>query len=243
MNHIEIDYEIITQSAFFIGSGLGIAGYVDRSCLKDSKGFIYFPGATLKGKARYFCRQLLNLPTFQTSIPVCSTIANPEICKTEKPCLICRLFGSSFTEGALHFHDVILKEEYKDIFEKRNVLDMSYQTSFRTNNKINRYTKIAEKGHLFITEISEKDFIFDGKIIADTELVQSEFGNPPVELLLIVSGLKLINHLGGQTSRGLGNCKINVSNIIVDNKNYNIKNILNVDWIAEWEIMSKENKI
>lgn len=240
MNSIEINFEITTESAFFIGSGLGITGLVDKSCIKDSEGFIYFPGSSIKGKVRYYCKQLTQLPYFRTTIPICETLTNPEICKSDNPCLICRLFGSIYTEGSLHFHDAILKEEFKVILERRNPLDIKYQTSLRTNNKINRYTKTAEAGHLFTTEVGERGFVFNCRIEGEVGGVVVD--KVPIELALLLAGIRLINNLGGQKSRGLGNSNIIISAITIDGTRHSISDIY-VELKEEWNSILKGEEI
>jgi len=244
MNQIEIQFDLITKSAFYIGSGMGIAGVVDNACLKDMDGFVYVPGSSIKGKLRYFCKQLLQMLSFKTSIPVCGTLGRPEICMSDT-CLICKLFGSSYTEGAFHFSDARLKNEFIATLQKQTPLDMGYQSSLRTNNKINRYTKNAEPGHLFTTEVGERELILNGKIHGYFEGIQCEVSdNPiPLEVILILSGLHLLNSLGGQKSRGLGNCELENIEINIDDCQYNHSDILNVDRMTEWTLMFEEGKI
>lgn len=245
MNHVEICFDLTVHSAFFIGSGLGIAGIVDKACMKDAEGFIYIPGSSIKGKIRYYCKQLLQLPKFKTSVEICETFNNPEVCKSDNPCLICRLFGSNYTEGALHFHNAQLKDEFRSVLDKKNPIDMKYQTNLRTNNKINRYTRTTEKGHLFTTEAGEKGFVFDGTIIGCFDVViceESEY-KTPLELFLLMSGLHLVNNIGGQKSRGMGNCKVEISKIMIDGIQYNPSNILHDNIFLEWELAVMEGKL
>jgi CRISPR/Cas system CSM-associated protein Csm3 (group 7 of RAMP superfamily) len=244
MNQIEIQFDLITKSAFYIGSGMGIAGVVDNACLKDMDGFVYIPGSSIKGKLRYFCKQLLQMPLFKTSIPVCETLGRPEICMSDT-CLICKLFGSSYTEGAFHFSDARLKNEFIATLQKQTPLDMGYQSSLRTNNKINRYTKTTEPGHLFTTEVGERELIFEGNIRGDIKGIQCDDSNNPIplELILVLSGLNLLNSLGGQRSRGLGNCKVENIIINIDGRQYNRSEILNEDRLFEWELTVVEGKL
>ena len=228
MNNIEIKYSLTMQTAFFIGSGLGIAGVVDKGCLKDVNGFVYIPGSSIKGKIRYFCKQLIQLKQFKTSIPVCQTLSNPEICKTNTPCLICKLFGSSFTEGALQFLDAKLKQELQEALKSgesaRSLLDAKYQVSFRSNNKINRYSQITEKGHLFTSEVGESGLEFEGKIIGtiDGEIMDKV----PMNFAFLVAGMNLVNNIGGQKSRGLGYIKnLEIEYIKVENKPYQFSDL------------------
>ena len=248
MNHVEICFDLTIHSAFFIGSGLGIAGIVDKACMKDADGFIYIPGSSIKGKVRYYCKQLLQQPQFNTSVEICETLNNPEVCKSDNSCLICKLFGSNYTEGALHFYDAQLKEEFRSVWEKENLkknpIDMKYQTNLRTNNKINRYTRTTEKGHLFTTEYGEKGFVFDGKIIGyfDMVICEDSVHKTPLELFLLMSGLRLVNNIGGQKSRGMGNCQVDIRTIIIDGIECSSK-ILHEDIFIEWEIMVMEGKL
>lgn len=231
MNNLEINFEIITQSAFFIGSGLGIAGIVDRGCLKDNKGFIYIPGSSIKGKVRYYTKRLVQQPYFKTTLPICETLTNPEICKFEPPCVICRLFGSRYTEGALNFLDAKLNKEFQSIIKKNNPLDIKYQTSLRSNNKINRYTRTTEEGHLFTTETGEYGFIFNGKITGNLGGIVIE--KVPIELAVLLAGIRLVDSIGGQKSRGLGKCNVNITNVLINGELYLLSDLseeLKIEW-------------
>ena len=54
---IRIDYTLAFQTPFHCGTGIR-SGLIDRTIVRDSAGFLYVPGSTLKGVLREYCEQL-----------------------------------------------------------------------------------------------------------------------------------------------------------------------------------------
>lgn len=208
------EYEITVKllSNLHVGSGFGFARIIDRMNIKDHEKIAYIPGATIKGKLRSVCKKIA-LMLYDDK--VCQTLSNPGVCKhtkLEELCIICRIFGSEFTEGRYHFSDAVMdgdtKSDMKELL-KIGLFHINSQDEIRNNVKISRFNRISDPKHLFNLESVSKHLEFSGKIQSEdsfNKLLEPECIEAEEKLLKY--GLTALTHLGGQKSRGLGRVKI-----------------------------------
>lgn len=197
MTHVKLELNIKTQSPLHIGSGLGWAGIVDRTVVRNGAKAAYIPGSTLKGKVRYHCERLARRLNEKL------TCGN-SICKTDKRCIICRLFGSPFMPGSLTFHDALLVEELGGELAKSHL-------NTRTNVQISRARRVALEQHLFTSEHAVPQLLFTSTVEGNLPAKSTEGlvdDDLPFEIWLLLSGIRLVEMLGGGCSRGSGSCLI-----------------------------------
>jgi CRISPR/Cas system CSM-associated protein Csm3 (group 7 of RAMP superfamily) len=195
--------EIEMQGALHIGAGYG-RGLIDRAVVHDGRGQIYIPGSSLKGKVREACERLATTQGLQ----VCQPPYPQGMCgKNREPCIVCRIFG---TPGrchdewmGLHWDNAYLTKEWQQAAEG---LSLSYP---RTQVGMSRRRGVAREGLLFTDEFTAEGLTFQTRISGHLPLtaVLDEPGRY-YELILLLAGLKMVNALGGATSRGAGRCCI-----------------------------------
>ena len=215
---IEFELLITPLSQFHIGTGFGVGRFIDRATIKDKLGAIYIPGSTIKGKAKYYGRQMAN--SFGSNY---CTEEKP--CKGDHPCIVCRTFGSPLHQGKFFFSDATLpKEIIKSLTEENEENSAISLRSFlntRTGTKIDRRFGTVEEDHLFTTETGMRGITLTAKIHGmgnDFTLQDTGKGKLPEELMLLLKSLSLITHLGGDASRGLGYVRIEWGDVVMNDE-------------------------
>jgi len=203
------EYKIIIclKSNLHVGSGFGFARIVDLMSVKDANGLAYIPASTIKGKLRSACSKiaftLLDEQDFLSrESKICQKLSK-DVCKHEDPkdrCIICRLFGSPYAEGKLIFKDAVINEDDADKITTLSYINrfrIDEQNEIRSSVKLSRRLRISSPQNLFTVESTSKKLTFSGSIYAKEELTDQEQN-------LLKYGLKILSHIGGQKSRGLG---------------------------------------
>ncbi len=197
-------------SPFRVGSGLGCTPDLDHTAVRDADGLPYIPASMLKGRVRSLCKKvaLTLADTTPAYEGICDTLHSSEGCKPfpgRSPCIICRMFGSRFFEGALRFTDGLLSEEVRNELRLRRSicpgkLDFELHQP-RAQVGINRRRGVAQAKILFRGETLPETLSFTARIIG-------ELGETEEQLL--AWGVNLLTHLGAQKSRGLGQCRLSL---------------------------------
>lgn len=211
MNEYNITIEL--KSNLHVGSGFGFAKIIDHTSIKDSEGLAFIPGSTIKGKLRSLCRKIAltleeeNFKSSDIQKNICDggRVSGKAICKVEleKACILCRLFGSVYQEGKLIFTDATLTDVNAKkilILSKFNRFDIKEQNETKPGVKVSRGRRTSDPKHLFMSENVSHYLTFKGKIYTKQPLNSDEKA-------LLKYGLKLLSHIGGQKSRGLGRLK------------------------------------
>ena len=63
VDRVHLEYQLDFAMPFHFGTGMR-AGLIDRAVLRDSKGYLYVPGSTIKGVVREHCEQLARFLEF-----------------------------------------------------------------------------------------------------------------------------------------------------------------------------------
>ena len=229
MAHVELTFRTQTMSALHIGTGLGLAGVVDRRTARrlhtpvDGKDMrlVYIPGSSIKGRLRYHFTQLMH----DLNLAVCSPDRHCRFPSSR--CPRCVLFGSEALEGQLVFHDAPLTQEWQDLaYERENGswlnLAEFFETEHRTNVSLSRRRGVAMEQRLFTSEVVARGLEFDAKVTGEVRGVLPALKvngvDVPAEIVLLVAAARTVTHIGGNKSRGLGRCVIHACDIKVDGK-------------------------
>jgi CRISPR/Cas system CSM-associated protein Csm3 (group 7 of RAMP superfamily) len=203
--YIEIDPIIIqVDGPLAVNTGFR-RGLIHRTVERDADGLAYIPASSLKGRVRRGCEQIAR----QAGLNVCSAPHPNGMCSahTKQPCLVCRVFGTLGRASGLHWHDAQLVQEYRGVFEKEHVEAQFYS---RTQVQLSRALGIATADHLFTSESTVEKLRFESSVTGwlDVMPIAGEDSMGGYELLLLLAGLQLVNTVGSGSSRGIGQCTI-----------------------------------
>ena len=201
---ILINYSIEFQTPFRVGTGMGQAGFIDNTTIRNRDGLAYIPGSTIKGRARAAALKLA--PSFEISThPPSSDQTGCLITLSKGPCAICRIFGAPQWPGMLSFENADLPKEISGILKTLDLNSRStsshaqnYGRLLRTGIGIDRKLRVVVPSRLFTNECVDIKIPFTGKIIGELP------SNSPTDLdiALLLAALKSITHLGGARGRG-----------------------------------------
>lgn len=215
---LEITYTLQLITSLRIGTGIGVAGYLDNTVTRDGRGLLVIPGSTLKGKARATFYRLAdqlhgNLHP-RASEPI-GCLAN------QPPCIVCRVFGAPHWPDSIHFEPAVLHPELQALLEKLDeerlanhrapLAAQRYGRQVRTNVALDRRQRTAMADHLFTWEAVDPEVSFYGRITTPEGKSLRTY-----EIALLKAALGFITHLGGSRGRGLGRCTLTVNQVLVD---------------------------
>ncbi|MDH7487489.1 MAG: RAMP superfamily CRISPR-associated protein [Anaerolineae bacterium] len=229
---LALSYVIEFTTPFHIGSGYGLAGFVDATAIRRGDGNIYVPGASVKGRARYHLTGLLGQRWDHDLTPCLPRAAHQG--EALAICTICNLFGSTQVPSLLFFGDATLTAE-TDLADQvaraaggrggldeheRAALRGRSQVERRSQTSISRRRRVAREELLFVTEIGQAGLRFSGLVegvLPDRgRTVRLADGTQvPKDLGWLMAALRSIEQLGGRKSRGLGHCTVTVGEVKV----------------------------
>jgi CRISPR/Cas system CSM-associated protein Csm3 (group 7 of RAMP superfamily) len=221
LTNLEIAYRVNLSTALHIGTGTGFAKMIDDLFVRagPAKGeglrLPCIPGSSIKGKTRSRCEAIANM----LKLYICGDSAERK-CK-KKPCILCRIFGSTFNPGTLYFPDAQLVKEFAKLSRRQSEGDHADPFALsltRAGNKVERATRTVEPDFLFSIENTAEELLFEGSITGAIESPHADKINVPLPLegWLLLVGLRAIDKIGGLRSRGLGRCQITVTKLTVD---------------------------
>lgn len=238
-DRISIEYNLIFSTAFHCGTGIREA-LVDRTVMRNSEGYLYVPGTTLKGILRERCEQLARFykqdkeKEERAESPHDAEAALWGLGKS-RPTMVTRIFGSQNWPGRLFFDDVEqTKSEIKEYdaqeydSQEENGGKGKYQdlqVSIYTQVRLDRPTRTSVRGALYSSEFGNSDIPFEGKIQGwlecfpiDSSIANSEQSNytPTYSLLLLLAGLRMIERIGGNKSTGKGHCECVIKRVEIN---------------------------
>lgn len=240
-DRIQIDYTLSFSTPFHFGTG-GRIGLIDRTIVRDSEGYLYVPGSTIKGVLREQCEQLARLYE-ETDIDMRERIASPHDTYMalhgfgNTATMVTRIFGSPLQAGTLFFDDARQKEDDKKQYDAADPHDpdsknryQNIQVDIYTQARLDRLTRTAVRGALYTSEFGVRDVTFEGRILGglactpiDATLVEDDFFAIPPEkeppsysLLLLLAGVSLLERLGGNKSAGKGQCRCEIQSVKIN---------------------------
>ncbi len=185
---------IVMQSPLHIGGDSRSGTSAQRPLLKTRDGLPYIPATSLKGRLRAELEQLL---ASDQVAPRAETMVQP-LSPSHPVDVISDLFGSPWLESKLHFSDLTLSDDFLPARRRPT-------TTTRTGVGINARRRVARDAVLYSTELFAPGVAlpFEGEIMAYTD--------DPLEIGLLLAGLRLIERIGSSRSRGLGWCQVEVN--------------------------------
>lgn len=229
VDRIQLFYDLTFQTPFHCGTGLR-SGLIDRAIVRDSEGYLYVPGSSIKGALRMHCEALARL--YEEREQEKDRIDSPHDGKKalwnmgNPATLITRIFGSQQQPGHLFFDDARQDEKEKQQYDSRERGGkrkyQSLQSGLYTQVRLDRPTRTAVAGALFTSEFGVKDFTFKGSIVGWLECLPVEeiADKPTYSLLLLLAGLHMLERLGGNRSTGKGRCRCDVTSLHINGKLY-----------------------
>lgn len=210
VNRFYFTGNIILENDLHIGSGKG-NGRTDALFIRDCNGVPFIPGSSLRGSLRSTIERIASsmgmnpclLITGNQCISTSDEIKKkfndikkdpskigPFITKDANVCPICQLFGSTFASSKVKISDLPIQRPY--------------YSQIRDCVAIDRDTETAKDGAKFDFETVDKESIFQFELIGENL--------EPRDMRLLAVGIKEMVSgnfwLGGNTSRGLGRCKL-----------------------------------
>jgi CRISPR-associated protein Csx10 len=209
---INIPLTIYVTGPLHIGAGYG-RGLLNRTIVKTGQGHVYLPGSSLRGVLRDTCEQLAR----RLNLKVCDSPTPTSMCGRQDPrCIVCRLFGSPGRASGLIVDDAYLREDLLESLSlKSDGRVVSFgQTIQRTQVQLSRLRGLAREARLFSSEFAAEGLVFETTLSGVLDLIpvdpdQTEnIEGQYAELILLLSAMRLVNHLGGGRRRGAGACQI-----------------------------------
>jgi CRISPR/Cas system CSM-associated protein Csm3 (group 7 of RAMP superfamily) len=193
MNYFQLHVCIDMEEGWHVGGGKGFSGNIGYH-LKDFRRSPYVPGSQWKGVLRDIMGQCYGGSGCQGG--------------TNCNCLMCRLFGTvGNRRGTIRFSDLKIPEN-----ENR---DEKAHTFIRAGIRLDPYRNVAADGALFLTETAA-EVRLEGDI-------DGYLANGEVDFRALLTGLRLLEALGGGKGRGMGAIK-----------GIEVKLLKGFEWKAEW---------
>jgi len=190
-----VELRVHFDGAFNVGSGAMGGSLAQRPMLTDWRGLPMVPASSFKGRLRHTCKQLAQAMGQETcGDPVAEAMCQPG--EDEKPCPLCRLFGSPWLESPLTFTDLTLVEPA--FLAEARVLP---RTNLRYGVGLSRHRRVAQDQLLYTTEV----FLPGGTVTLKGEISGQA---DEKDLGLLVAGLENLLTLGSGKTSGMGWCDL-----------------------------------
>jgi CRISPR/Cas system CSM-associated protein Csm3 (group 7 of RAMP superfamily) len=221
---VKLGYTIQFTSPFHIGTGYGLAGYLDAVAVRRRDGNLYVPGASIKGRARWHLTGMLGQPWTHDLNPCWPAAGQPV-------CTLCNVFGSTCLEPHLCFADAPLPYQadlaqqaiaagYEDPPKEHEqaIMRRQAQVERRSQTSISRQRGVVKEELLFVTEVGRAALAFEGTVTGvlptlGRAIHLADGREAPADLGWLIAGLSAITQLGGRKSRGLGHCVVTVTEV------------------------------
>lgn len=195
---------------FIVGSGYGVAGYLDDTVMKDENGLPYLPGTTLKGNIRQACvdiAKIAGIMVYDTSAKELKALlgAGKDLSDPRAFSPITQIFGSPYLPAGFEFYSAYMAAGAAESDWARQMLIWS-----ETHNELTE-TGIAKPDHLFSHEVACYQLPLSGTaqpfwfpIIPKRNEVSAE------AVALLVAGIRFVDRIGAKKSRGKGGVTLRI---------------------------------
>lgn len=232
VDRIELTYELAFQTPFHCGTGLR-ADLIDRAVVRDTLGYLYVPGSSIKGALRMHCEGLSRLYE-QADEDMQAGIDSPHDTKKalwgmgNRITMVTRIFGSQRHPGRLFFDDArqseVNQRQYDSSERGGKGKYLRLQTDMYTQVRLDRPTQTAVPGALYTSEFGTRDIVCQGNITGWLECTPIDIEDlpkkPTYSLLLLLAGLHALDRLGGNRSTGKGKCRCNITQLLIEGEPY-----------------------
>lgn len=232
-----IKYKLKAESEYHIGTGLQQPGIADQSLVTRPDGTLVIPAEHFRGLVRDACTQLLHWLGHAKDCCEASLQKGPrqgqnEVLTTcglnfrenKPPCVLCRLFGTTFLPRHYHFFDAMLerkeKTEGQETQQESEEASQKAKTPKETkrvslHNRVDPATGRVPEETFFSFEVGAAE-AFTGRIEragpqTKPDLLQEEVG-------LLLAGLRLVERVGGRSGRGWGRCRVQITQLTFHKK-------------------------
>lgn len=195
----ERTYTLTFRAPVSIFTGLGIAGLVDRTVVRDAGGLPYIPGSSVKGRLRFFAERLLQAGSLPHGYRLHAQ--NQPLCKeVDNACTFCRLFGNPSIPALLRVGQASLIPPWHDLF--RQLLKVNSNpvvhpdVEIRPGIALSRLRRTALPDHLFFDE-AVPAITFSGRLFLDVRVT-------PQETHFLIGVGTLVDALGARKATGRG---------------------------------------
>lgn len=199
----QFEYALSFLSPVSVFTGLGIAGLVDRTVIRDSNGLPCIYGSTVKGRFRFYAERVL-CSVATDGLKGLRIHDNELECKDLKNvCTLCRLFGNPAITPLVNIGQAFLVKDDADrhrrLLEDRRNPVVSPDADIRPGVSLSRLRRTALPDHLFFDE-TVPSASFTGMIQIDLQIEPEEFA------FLKAVG-HLVDALGARKASGRGRLK------------------------------------
>ncbi|MBC8461765.1 MAG: hypothetical protein H8D67_27655 [Deltaproteobacteria bacterium] len=226
-----IEYELNVESEYHIGTGLQQPGIADQSLVSRPDGTLVIPAEHFRGLVRDACTQIIHWLGREKCCCQASRQKGPRQGQNEvlttcglnfreenNPCVLCRLFGTTFLPRHYHFFDATLKkkaerQESEKTAQKRKTTKGTTRVSL--HNRVDPTTGRVPEETFFSFEVGSAEK-FTGRIERSGPQTKSCLLQEEVGLLL--AGLRLVERVGGRSGRGWGRSKVKITQLKFDEK-------------------------
>jgi len=225
-DRIQISYDLVFDTPFHCGTGIR-EGLIDRTIVADNHGYLYVPATTFKGVLRDHCEQLARL--YAEGDTLADSIGSPHDKQAAlydlggMITMITRIFGAPIYPGTLYFDDARQDEQEKERYDSGDTEGarryLNIQKDVYTQVRLDRPTRTAVEGALYTSEFGARGLTFHGSITGSLTcfaLDERDTSKPTYSLLLLLAGLRFIEHLGGNKSTGKGKCECQIEDVSVN---------------------------
>ncbi len=201
MDNIKVNIKF--QSGFAIHSGYGLAGVLDNTIMRDSRGLPYIPASTIKGNIREACNEvslLLEKQCFSSVIDeikyICENHGN--IDDRNSYSYTTQIFGTPLIEPAFKFRSAYLDLISSQVEELKEIISWN-----EAHTSIDPYTGTALENNLFCLEMACHHLLEDTTGFQfEIEPVEKFVGDELISFLFC--GIRMVEHIGASKTRGKG---------------------------------------
>lgn len=194
-------YALTFRAPVGVFTGLGIAGLVDRTVVRDVDGVPWIPGSTVKGRWRFFAERLLLSGADELAPLWHHEVKGPHCKNLSEACTLCRLFGNPSLPSLLRVGQASLGEPWREVVRALLEADRNPvvrpDVEVRPGIALSRRRRSALPDHLFQDEAAPAGLRFEGTLLLSP-------GVSPEEEAFLRGAGKLVDALGARKATGRG---------------------------------------
>ena len=174
--------------------------------------------------------------------------------------MITHIFGARNVPSRLFFDDARLDPQDQNQYKRTQSREQqkgrsdykSLQIDLYTQVRLDRPTRTALSGALYTSEFGTRDITFKGVIqgwLECTAIESVDLQNtrhpeqiPTYSLLLLLTGLRMIERLGGNKSTGKGSCKCELTKIELNGHNMT-EDVWKQSWLEHLDELAQYSQL